>query len=137
HPTLEKGVVVGAGAKVLGPFTVGEGAKIGSNAVVTKAVPAGATAVGNPARMIVKSEAGDNMPTGAAKTKEEFAAYGVSKNGDDPLIKAMHGLIDQAIAQQQRIDELERRLGDGQAKSAEPKQSDCEDLKALNKLVDN
>ena len=45
HPTLENGVVVGAGAKVLGPFTVGAGAKIGSNAVVTKAVPAGATAV--------------------------------------------------------------------------------------------
>jgi serine O-acetyltransferase len=48
HPTLENGVVVGAGAKVLGPFTVGAGAKIGSNAVVTKAVPAGATVVGIP-----------------------------------------------------------------------------------------
>ncbi|WP_368854900.1 serine O-acetyltransferase, partial [Klebsiella pneumoniae] len=50
HPTLEDGVVVGAGAKILGPFTVGKGAKVGSNAVVTKAVPAGVTAVGNPAR---------------------------------------------------------------------------------------
>ena len=54
HPTLEDGVVVGAGAKVLGPFTVGAGAKIGSNAVVTKAVPAGATAVGIPGRIIAK-----------------------------------------------------------------------------------
>lgn len=52
HPTLGKGVVVGAGAKVLGGFTVGEGAKIGSNSVVTKPVPAGATAVGIPARII-------------------------------------------------------------------------------------
>ena len=56
HPTLENGVVVGAGAKVLGPFTVGARAKIGSNAVVTKAVPAGATAVGIPGRIIVKTE---------------------------------------------------------------------------------
>ena len=52
HPTLEDGVIVGAGAKVLGPFTVGKGAKIGSNAVVVKAVPAGATMVGSAARMI-------------------------------------------------------------------------------------
>mgnify|MGYP005752332455 FL=1 len=52
HPTLGRGVVVGAGAKVLGGFTVGDGAKIGSNAVVVKPVPAGATAVGNPARVI-------------------------------------------------------------------------------------
>ena len=52
HPTLGRNVVVGAGAQVLGGFTVGDGAKIGSNAVVTKPVPAGATAVGNPARII-------------------------------------------------------------------------------------
>lgn len=145
HPTLEKGVVVGAGAQVLGPFTVGEGAKIGSNAVVTKPVPAGATAVGNPARMILKTEerpAGEEL-TGAAKTKEEFSAYGVSKNGDDPLIKAMHGLIDQAIAQQHRIEQLEAQLdksGVGKevkSKAGQADSADCEELKALNKLVDN
>jgi serine O-acetyltransferase len=50
HPTLGKGVVIGAGAKILGPFTVGDGAKVGSNSVVVKAVPAGATVVGIPAR---------------------------------------------------------------------------------------
>jgi serine O-acetyltransferase len=61
HPTLENGVVVGAGAKVLGPFTVGAGAKVGSNAVVTKAVPAGATVVGIPGRIIVKPEVGDEQ----------------------------------------------------------------------------
>ena len=139
HPTLEKGVVVGAGAQVLGPFSVGEGAKIGSNAVVTKPVPAGATAVGNPARMILKAEErvqGEEL-TGVAKTKEEFSAYGVSKNGDDPLIKAMHGLIDQAIAQQQRIDQLEKLLNKGKADSDGAAVADCEELKALNKLVDN
>jgi serine O-acetyltransferase len=52
HPTLERGVVIGAGAKVLGPITLGEEAKIGSNAVVVRDVPAGATAVGIPARII-------------------------------------------------------------------------------------
>src|SRR3546814_2515892 len=55
HPTLEDGVLVGAGAKILGPFTVGAGAKIGSNAVVTREVPPGATAVGISGRVIVKS----------------------------------------------------------------------------------
>ena len=139
HPTLEKGVVVGAGAQVLGPFTVGEGAKVGSNAVVTKPVPAGATAVGNPARMILKKLEGDTREelTGAEKTKEEFMAYGVSKNGDDPLIKAMHGLIDQAIAQQQRIQQLEKQLSKGSVESNRTESVDCEELKALNKLVDN
>ncbi len=139
HPTLEAGVVVGAGAQVLGPFTVGEGAKIGSNAVVTKPVPAGATAVGNPARMIVKEKdrAGDVPLTGAAKTKEEFAAYGVSKNGDDPLTKAMHGLIDQAIAQQQRIEQLEKQLLKDKNGQSAVNSPECEELKALNKLVDN
>ncbi|MCQ8897191.1 serine O-acetyltransferase [Limnobacter humi] len=150
HPTLERGVVVGAGAKVLGPFTVGEGAKIGSNAVVTKPVPAGATAVGNPARMIVKDESDvqSHEAIGAVKTKAEFSAYGVSKNGDDPLIKAIHGLIDQAIVQQQRIEQLERALAEQptadqsanntrSGSSVEPVSKDCEELKALNKLVDD
>lgn len=139
HPTLEKGVVVGAGAQVLGPFVVGEGAKIGSNAVVTKPVPAGATAVGNPARMILKAEDGTavEQSIGAVKTKEEFSAYGVSKNGDDPLIKAMHGLIDQAIAQQQRIEQLEQMLAKGKTGAVGDASADCEELKALNKLVDN
>ena len=136
HPTLEKGVVVGAGAKVLGPFVVGQGAKIGSNAVVTKAVPAGATAIGNPARMIVKEQEADTSPNQeqANKAKEGFSAYGVSKNGDDPLIKAIHGLIDQAIAQQIRIEQLEAKMP---LKGDECKSADCEELKALNKLVDD
>jgi serine O-acetyltransferase len=57
HPTLGKGVVVGAGAKVLGGFSVGDGARIGSNAVVIKPVPSGATAVGNPARIVLPDAA--------------------------------------------------------------------------------
>lgn len=139
HPTLEKGVVIGAGAKVLGPFSVGEGARVGSNAVVTKAVPAGATAVGNPARMIIKGEptASASSASDVEKTKEEFSAYGISKNGDDPLIKAIHGLIDHSITQQQRIEQLERLLSKEQIKTGQAVSQDCEELKALNKLVDD
>src|SRR5467141_4458434 len=58
HPTLGRGVVIGAGAKLLGPITIGDGARIGSNAVVVKDVPPGATAIGIPAR-IVEKKAGD------------------------------------------------------------------------------
>ena len=99
HPTLGRGVIIGAGAQVLGGFTVGEGAKVGSNAVVTKEVPPGATAVGNPARIILK-EHGDPRQEAAARM---FAAYGVTPNGDDPLSKALHGLIDNAAAQEHQI----------------------------------
>ena len=66
HPTLERGVIVGAGAKVLGGFTVGADAKIGSNAVVTKPVPARGTAVGNPARVIVPAAASNASNASAA-----------------------------------------------------------------------
>jgi serine O-acetyltransferase len=102
HPTLGRGVIIGAGAKVLGGFTVGDGAKIGSNAVVVKEVPAGATAVGNPARVILK-DASDSKQEAAARM---FAAYGVTPNGDDPLSKALHGLIDNAAAQEHQIAKI-------------------------------
>ena len=99
HPTLGKDVVIGAGAKVLGGFTVGDGAKVGSNAVVTKPVPAGATAVGNPAR-IIQIDADAKREEVASKMG--FSAYGVTQN-DDPLSQAMRGLIDNAASQEHQI----------------------------------
>jgi serine O-acetyltransferase len=99
HPTLGANVVVGAGAKVLGGFTVGEGAKVGSNAVVTKPVPAGATAVGNPARII---QAEDDAKREAVASAMGFSAYGVTQN-DDPLSQAMRGLIDNAAGHEHQI----------------------------------
>lgn len=81
HPTLEDGVIVGAGAKILGPFTVGAGAKIGSNAVVTREVPPGATAVGIPGRVIVKSSDEQEAKRKAIAEKIGFDAYGVSEIG--------------------------------------------------------
>ncbi len=106
HPTLGRDVVVGAGAKVLGGFTVGDGAKVGSNAVVTKPVPAGATAVGNPARII---QAEQDARREEAASKMGFSAYGVTQN-DDPLSQAMRGLIDNASSQEHQIALLWKAL---------------------------
>ena len=97
HPTLGRDVVVSAGAKVLGGFTVGDGARIGANAVVIKPVPAGATAVGIPARIIpAKAE------RGSGEEGDAFSAYGITQ-ADDPLSLAMRGLIDNASSQEHQI----------------------------------
>jgi serine O-acetyltransferase len=96
HPTLGKGVVVSAGAKVLGGFTVGDGARVGANAVLLKPVPPGATAVGIPARIIeAKDESVDGVP-------KRFTAYGVTL-GDDPVAQAMKGLIDHTAGHEHQI----------------------------------
>lgn len=131
HPTLARGVIVGAGAKVLGGFTVGEYAKVGSNAVLLKPVPAGATAVGNPAHIVQKETA---APVGASA--HLFAAYGVTPNGDDPLSKALHGLIDHAARQEAQI---ERILATMQAAGLQCQGvAECDKLNSdqLNKLVE-
>lgn len=118
HPTLGKDVVVSAGAKVLGGFVVGDGAKIGSNAVVIKPVPAGATAVGIPARIIPSKEGTSADVTSQQPAK--FSAYGITLE-DDPLSQAMKGLIDNAGSHEhqiallwQAIEKLseQRRAGD-------------------------
>ncbi|MBP9714165.1 MAG: serine O-acetyltransferase [Sterolibacterium sp.] len=107
HPTLARGVVIGAGAKILGPLTVGEGARIGSNAVVVRDVPPGATAVGIPARIIV------NERDQAREEKAEkmgFSAYAVTRAEDDPLAKAIHGLLDHAVESDRRLEHLLQRM---------------------------
>ena len=104
HPTLEDGVVVGAGAKVLGAITVGKGARIGSNAVVVKDVPAGASMVGVAARVVVpRDKAGANI----------FLPYG-TPCGDipDPVARALSGLLDQVSTLRQRVEEMERARPD-------------------------
>ncbi|AVO61020.1 MULTISPECIES: serine O-acetyltransferase [Pseudomonas] len=106
HPTLEDGVVVGAGAKVLGPFTVGAGAKVGSNAVVTKAVPAGATVVGIPGRIIVKSDDEQEAKRKAMAEKLGFDAYGVSEDMPDPVARAIGQLLDHLQAVDGRLEDM-------------------------------
>lgn len=118
HPTLEEGVIVGAHACILGGFTVGTGAKVGSGAVVTKPVPAGATAVGNPARII---QADDDAKREAAASQMGFSAYGVTQS-DDPYSLAMRGLIDSAASQEHQIALLWQTV---EKLATQLKESDC------------
>ncbi|MGB6241087.1 MAG: serine O-acetyltransferase [Castellaniella sp.] len=174
HPTLETGVVVGAGAQILGGFTVGAHARIGSNAVVIKPVPAGATAVGNPARIILPQDhkaddaadaepasspaAPDDLPCQSdwtarplqellqrsrpvddsspakADPADNFAAYGVGRTDDDPLVKVLHELINHTAQQDKRIhrlcqamEDLGQRVENGQRPL---------DVERLNRMVD-
>jgi serine O-acetyltransferase len=127
HPTLGRGVIVGANSQVLGGFTVGAGARIGSSAVVVKPVPPGATAVGNPARVI-----------------NADSDYGVTQ-GDDPVAQAMKGLIDNASGHEHQIALLWHAIEKLSQRSRELPGTDCVpddahtteqfDAERLNRLV--
>jgi serine O-acetyltransferase len=101
HPTLGKAVVVGAGAKILGGFIVGDGARIGSNAVVVKEVPAGATVVGIPGRIVEEA---------AAKEAARFAAYAVVQENDDPYAKAIQELVEHSQELERALKALRERM---------------------------
>jgi len=118
HPTLGKDVVVSAGAKVLGGFVVGDGAKIGSNAVVIKPVPPGATAVGIPARILL-SKTGESADV--ADSEPKFTAYGITQE-DDPVSQALRGLIDSASGQDHQIALLWKAI---ETLSANRTSADC------------
>jgi len=134
HPTLGNGVVIGAGAKVLGPIMLGDGARVGSNAVVVKDVPQGATAVGIPARIldeeskVMREEAAERMG---------FSAYAISADMNDPVVKAIHGLVDHTAHMDGCIayilEELEKL---GVKVEDERATADKFDPEYLNKIVD-
>jgi serine O-acetyltransferase len=134
HPTLERGVVIGAGAKVLGPITLGVGAKVGSNAVVVRDVPPGATAVGIPARIIEGEQAAVREQKAE---KMGFSAYAVTKNDDDPLAQAIHGLLDHAVETDRRLDLLLKTIErSGINLEDDVATADKFDPKYLSKIVD-
>jgi serine O-acetyltransferase len=134
HPTLGRNVIVGAGAKVLGGFTVGDNARIGSNAVVIKEVPPGATAVGNPARILHRDL---DAQREHVANQMGFSAYGLVQDGDDPLAKALHGLIDHAAAQQREIERLVAALErHGIPLDEAKREAPTVDPQQLNRLVD-
>ncbi len=126
HPTLGRGVIVSAGAKVLGGFTVGDGARVGSNAVLLQAVPAGATAVGIPARVVQKSA---DVAREQVAAKMGFSAYGVT-HGDDPVSQAMKGLIDNAAGHEHQIALLWQAIEKLSSRSHELPAADCVPLDA-------
>ena len=117
HPTLGKGVIVGAGAKVLGPFTVGDHARVGSNAVVVKAVEPGATVVGIPAKVVKRDQPKEHHP---------FVAYGTPNvELPDPTARTLIAMGEELTALQRRVEELQRALetarnGAGLVPGAEP-----------------
>ena len=134
HPTLGKGVVIGAGAKILGPILVGDGAKIGSNAVVVRDVPAQATAVGVPARILLGDDQARREDQAA---KMGFSAYGISADMNDPIVQAIHRLIDHAAASDARLDRVIAGLQDGGV-DLEDARATAEgfDPKRLNQMIE-
>lgn len=109
HPTLESHVVVGAGAKILGPITIGSGARVGSNAVVLKSVPPNATVVGIPGRVLVREDDAQS-PTQTLSSQTKFAAYGISQEMPDPIANAISLILDHLHTLDQRVDETTHAL---------------------------
>lgn len=101
HPTIKDGAIIGSGAAVLGPITVGEGARVGANSVVTKDVPASVTAVGIPAKVI--------MPRDKAKARE-FQPYGTPADSPDPMQQTIESLRGQVSQLMERVEELEQQM---------------------------
>lgn len=112
HPTLEDGVVIGAGAQVLGPIVVGKGARVGSNAVATKPVPAGATVVGIPGRIInkVKTTDEDHHRRKAIAEKIGFDAYGMTDEMPDPIARSIHNMLDHMHAVDSKLESMSNSL---------------------------
>ena len=102
HPTIMDGAIIGSGAAILGPITIGEGARVGSNSVVTKDIPASVTAVGIPAQVI--------MPRDKRKARE-FQAYGTPIGGSpDPVLQSIESLRGLVSTLMERVEELEAQL---------------------------
>lgn len=108
HPTLGNGVVIGAGAKVLGPLMVGANARIGSNAVVVRDVPANTTATGIPARISGRSSATESATRKREAIAKEygFDAYAISEDNPDPVATAIGRMLDHVHVLDQKVTDL-------------------------------
>ncbi len=112
HPTLGNGVVVGAGAKVLGPITIGDNARVGSNAVVVRDVPADATVVGIPGRVVMDTPREDRTLPHRAEIAQRigFESYGIVREMPDPVAQAINGMLDHIHVTDQRLEQLTEAL---------------------------
>jgi len=128
HPTLGNGVVVGAGAKVLGPIEIGDGARVGSNAVVIKSVGIGETVVGIPGRIVNQKD--DSVKAKRAKMAEKigFDAYGVGQEMADPVEKAIYSLLDHIQAQDEKIEKLAKSISEMGGESIEMNMPELDDV---------
>lgn len=110
HPTLGNNVIVGAGAKILGPLMIGDNAKVGSNAVVTREVPPGATVVGIPGRIVTGKSSPDEQRRKAMEEKIGFDAYGMSEDMPDPIARSIRSILDHMHVVDERIETMSRAL---------------------------
>ena len=111
HPTLGNNVVVGAGAKVLGPITLSDGARVGSNAVVVKDVPENATVVGIPGHIVsIKTKIASNEKREAFAKKIGFDAYGTSSGMPDPVANAIDVMLDHIHAMDSQMQNMCKSL---------------------------
>lgn len=106
HPTLKNNVVVGAGAKVLGPIVLEEGVRIGSNAVVVKGVPENSTVVGVPGRIVSPSRSEDDKRRHATAKKMGFDAYGATSDAPDPIANAINSILDHVHKMDNRMEAM-------------------------------
>lgn len=106
HPTLGNDVVIGAGAKVLGPIKIGDGVRIGSNAVVLKDVQGGATVVGIPGRVVVARQDETHAHRAAIARKMGFDAYGTTQDMPDPVANAINCMLDHMHVMDQKLEEM-------------------------------
>jgi serine O-acetyltransferase len=110
HPTLGNDVVIGAGAKVLGPIHIGDDVRIGSNAVVVKDVPPGATVVGVPGRVVTGGADEQQLRRDAIARKMGFDAYGSTRDAPDPVANAINNMLDHIHVMDKRLDDMCRGL---------------------------
>lgn len=108
HPTLGNNVVVGAGAKVLGPIEISENARIGSNSVVVKDVPAGATCLGVPGRILlpVPQQHDVNGKRQEIAKKYGFDAYAIADDNPDPVANALGVMLEHVHLMDEKVEEM-------------------------------
>lgn len=108
HPTIERNVVIGAGAKILGPITIGENARVGSNSVVVKNVPSNATCAGIPGRNILqkKEHKASDAKRHAIAAKYGFDAYAISEENPDPVASALGLMLEHVHLMDTKVEEM-------------------------------
>ncbi len=138
HPTLASDVVVGAGAKVLGPIDIGKGARIGSNSVVVKSVPPGTTVVGVPGRLVDPALTEDNAHRSKIAKKMGFDAYGATSDAPDPVAHAINCMLDHIHVMDQRMQQMYKvmkRVGEDQPDLDLPDLDACEIASTAEELL--
>ncbi|MDP2902456.1 MAG: serine O-acetyltransferase [Methylovulum sp.] len=119
HPTLNNGVVIGAGAKVLGPIEIGAGARVGSNSVVLKSVPAGATVVGIPGHIVDPKTKKPTIGLDEVSGKMDFDPYGLTADMPDPIAYAINRMLDHINTLDKQIETMQKAINDAGIKCQE------------------